>query len=383
MAKTATQKKFVKQTALMNQKKLKKLVEQADRAGKSSLSKKAGGGSGKAGRGFGQAAGSLSQALFKAGIPLGARRGALAGALILAAGASPALAAFVQRGNLSCDDPQDAYEQLSIHDASDKRAGDHGPDYANLSVEAGMCRLAEGKDALGLNNLENAVELGIPYAALLIAKYYLTEGTFEEARFFQKNLLRVIRHFEQVWAMVSGPYYPYDRPPIQELDEKGQMIKLQMPFEISQLYFYRHFRAVVEDNNSRRARSLSWPAGEKRPVSYHPEDLGAAKDSLQKMFRWASTCKQIPYDPNLWSRSNYDHIMRDCGVLREAAEKMIPLDQQRREAARRCDDILKCPDYDEILGQMGGLDSETKGGWRNRGEMIKAGSSFRLIFKKF
>ncbi len=33
---------------------------------------------------------------------MGARRGALAGALILAAGASPALAAFVQRGNLSC-----------------------------------------------------------------------------------------------------------------------------------------------------------------------------------------------------------------------------------------------------------------------------------------
>ncbi len=353
MAKTATQKKFVKQTALMNQKKLKKLVEQADLAGKSSLSKKAGGEPGKAGRGFGKA-------LFKAGIPLGARRGALAGALILAAGASPALAAFVQRGNLSCDEPQLTYERLSIHDASDKRAGDHGPDYANLSVEAGMCRLAEGKDGLGLNNLQNAVELGIPYAALLIAKYYGSEGTFEEARFFQKNLLRVIRHFEQVWAMVSGPYYPYDRDMVQQLDEKGQMIKLQTPFEISQLYFYRHFRAVVEDNNSRRARSPSWPAGEKRPVSYYPEDLGAAEDSLQKMFRWASTCKQIQYDSNLWSRSNYDYIMEGCDILRDAAEKMIPLDQQRREAARRCDDILKCPDYDEILGQMGGLDSETK-----------------------
>ncbi len=362
MAKTATQKKFVKQTALMNQKKLKKLVEQADLAGKSSLSKKAGGELGKAGRGFGKAAGSLSQALFKAGIPLGARRGALAGALALAAGAAIALhgAEAAQRGNLSCSQPQYIYEKLSIHDASDKRAGDHGPDYANLSVEAGMCRLAEGKDGLGLNNLENAVELGVPYAALLIAKYYLTEGTFSEARFFQRNLLRVIRQFEQVWAMVSSPNYPYDRDMVQQLDEKGQMIKLLTPYEISLLYFYRHFRAVVEDDNSRRARSLSWPAGEERPVSYHPEDLGAAKDSLQKMFRWASTCKQIPYDPNLWSRSNYDHIMRDCGVLREAAEKMIPLDQQRREAARRCDDILKCPDYEETLGQLGNLHIETR-----------------------
>ncbi len=359
MAKTATQKKFVKQTALMNQ---KKLVEQADLAGKSGLSKKAGGEPGKAGRGFGKAAGSLSQALFKAGIPLGARRGALAGALILAAGASLALrgAEAAQRGNLGCSDPQDAYELLSIHDASDKRVGDHGPDYANLSVEAGMCRLAEGKDGMGLNNLENAMELGIPYAALLIAKYYLTEGTFSEARFFQKDLLGVIQRFEQVWAMVSGPYYPYDRDMVQQLTEKGQMIKLQTPFEISQLYFYRHFRAVVEDDNFRQARSPSWPAGEERPVSYHPEDLGAAEDSLQKMFRWASTCKQIQYDSKLWSRSNYDYVMEGCDILREAAEKMIPLDQQRREAARRCNDILKCPDYDEILGQMGELDSETK-----------------------
>ena len=354
MAKTATQKKFVKQTALMNQKKLKKLVEQAELAGKSSLSKKAGGELGKAGRGFGKAAGSLSQALFKAGIPLGARRGALAGALALAAGASLALhgAEAAQRGNLSCSDPQDAYEQLSIHDASDKRAGDHGPDYANLSVEAGMCRLAEGKDGLGLNNLQNAVELGIPYAALLIAIYYETEGTFEEARFFQRNLLRVIKHFEQVWAMVSGPYYPYDRDMVQQLSETTELIKLTTAYEISLLYFYRWFRAAVEDNNSRRARSPSWPAGEKRPVSYYPEDLGAAEDSLQKMFRWASTCKQIQYDSKLWSRSNYDQVMRGCGILRDAAEKMIPLDQQRREAASHCDDILKCPDYDEVSSQL-------------------------------
>ena len=39
MAKTATQKKFVKQTALMNQ---KKLVEQADSCGKKQLKQKSG-----------------------------------------------------------------------------------------------------------------------------------------------------------------------------------------------------------------------------------------------------------------------------------------------------------------------------------------------------
>ncbi len=356
MAKTATQKKFVKQTALMNQ---KKLVEQADLAGKSGLSKKAGGEPGKAGRGFGKAAGSLSQALFKAGIPLGARRGALAGALALAAGVAIALhgAEAAQRGNLSCSQPQYIYEKLSIHDASDKRAGDHGPDYANLSVEAGMCRLAEGKDGLGLNNLENAVELGVPYAALLIALYYKSEGTFEEARFFQKDLLHVIQRYEQVWAMVSSPNYPYDRPPIQKLDEQGELIKLTTAYEISLLYFYRWLRASVHYNSERAAQS---PSNTKKDWTSYPNDRGAAKNSLQSMFRWASTCRQIPYDSNLWSRSNYDHIMRGCGILREAAEKMIPLDQRRREAARRCDDILKCPDYDEVSSQLIDWFNDTK-----------------------
>ncbi len=352
MAKTATQKKFVKQTALMNQKKLKKLVEQAELAGKNGLSKKAGGEPGKAGRGFGKA-------LFKAGIPLGARRGALAGALALAAGVAIALhgAEAAQRGNLSCSQPQYIYEKLSIHDASDKRAGDHGPDYANLSVEAGMCRLAEGKDGLGLNNLENAVELGVPYAALLIAKYYLTEGTFSEARFFQKDILRVIRHFEQVWAMVSSPNYPYDRDMVQQLDEKGEMIKLQMPFEISQLYFYRWLRASVHYNSERAAKS---PSNTKRDWTFYPNDRDAGMNSLQKMFRWASTCKQIQYDANLWSRSNYDYMMKGCGILREAAEEMIPLEQRKTEAASHCDDILKCPDYDEVSSQLIDWFNDTK-----------------------
>ena len=246
------------------------------------------------------------------------------------------------RGSLGCFDPEDAYA-----------AAAREPDNFHLITMKGMCLIAaDNNDGQGLYELQRASDQNIVYATFLIAIYRKTEGGFDKAKFFQPDITVPIEAYKKVWnQIVHLPNYPHEDFGL-KLDEQGSRIKLRTAYSLPVLYFYRYFRGVVAHNNLRRANSPSWPANEKRPVNYFPKDLGTTMDSLHRMNEWAQTCKNIRYEEELWDREAYDRFMGLCDILQKAALEAIPLEQQRLQAAEHCEDILKCPEYDDFLNKL-------------------------------
>ena len=251
----------------------------------------------------------------------------------------PAFSLANRRGSLSCFDPEDAYA-----------AAAREPDDFDYITMKGMCLIAaDNKDGQGLYELQRASDQNIVYATFLIAIYRKTEGGFEKAKFFQPDITVPIEAYKKVWnQIVHLPNYPHEDFGL-KLDEQRSRIKLHAAYSLPLLYFYRYFRGLVGHHSAYVSQS---PSNTRTEFDFYPKDQGVTVDSLNRMNEWAQTCKNISYEEELWDREAYDHFMGLCDILQKAALKAIPLEQQRLQAAKHCEDILKCPEYTQLATEI-------------------------------
>ena len=253
-----------------------------------------------------------------------------------------------RRGTLVCDDPESAYNAARFY-----------PDDPRNWVGKGMCLIAEGKDAQGLEELRAASENNIPYAAFLRAIYRKTNGTFEGADFFQPDLTPAIRSYERAWMLAMNIDYHDEENIIKKLAEKEQIIILSTGYNLPVLHFYRYFRGAAGHHRTLLSKS---PTNTKKEfTSFYPMERNITIQSLSKMKRRAHLCRSLQYTAVLWERPVYEHFTGLCDILHDAAEEAIPLERERLRLAGQCkEDILKCPGYEDVSLQILDWFRETK-----------------------
>ena len=269
------------------------------------------------------------------------------GAAMLALLMVPIVSQAARRGVLICDEPEAAYNRA--------RAYPDDPDYW---VERGMCLIAEGNDAQGLEELRMASENNIPYAAFLRAIYRKTNGTFEKSDFFQPDLTPAIRSYERAWMLAMNINYHDEENLIEKLAEEGELIILSTGYSLPVLHFYRYFRGAVGHHRTLLSKS---PTNTKKEfTSFYPMERNITLQSLSEMKGRAHRCRSLQYDAELWERPVYEHFTGLCDILHEAAEAAIPLERERLREAKQCEDILKCPEYKKLSNQLITWFKETK-----------------------
>ena len=260
----------------------------------------------------------------------------------------PSVSQAARRGSLICDEPEAAYNKA--------RAYPDNPDYW---VERGMCLIAEGNDARGLEELRMASENNIPYAAFLRALYRETKGTFGKSDFFQPDLTPAIRSYERAWMLAMNINYHDEENLIEKLAEEGELIILITGYSLPVLHFYRYFRGAVDHHTTLVSKSPSNTRAATE-FNFYPKERGLTIQSLSEMKRRAHLCRSLQYDAELWERPVYEHFTGLCDILYEAAEEAIPLERERLREAKQCEDILKCPEYKELSSRLISWFKETK-----------------------
>ena len=227
----------------------------------------------------------------------------------------PSVSQAARRGSLICDEPEEAYSKA--------RAYPDNPDYW---VERGMCLIAEGNDARGLEELRMASENNIPYAAFLRALYRETNGTFEKADFFQPDLTPAIRSYERAWMLAMNINYHDEENLIEKLTEEGELIILTTGYALPVFHFYRYWRGAVDHTGRLVSKS---PSKTQTEFQFYPKERGLTIQSLSEMKRRAHLCRSLQYNAELWERPVYEHFTGLCDILYEAAEAAIPLERER------------------------------------------------------
>ena len=282
---------------------------------------------------------------FRASRALGAKTegrsaaGVIGAAMLALLMGLPSVSQAARRGVLICDEPEAAYNKA--------RAYPDNPDYW---VERGMCLIAEGNDAQGLEELRMASENNIPYAAFLRALYRETKGTFGKSDYFQPDLTPAIRSYERAWMLAMNINYHDEENLMRKLAEEGELIILITGYSLPVLHFYRYFRGAA--GHHRTLLSKSPTNTKKKFASFYPMERNITLQSLSEMKGRAHRCRSLQYDAELWERPVYEHFTGLCDILYEAAEAAIPLERERLNAAKQCEDILKCPEYEELSNRL-------------------------------
>ena len=259
----------------------------------------------------------------------------------------PSVSQAARRGSLICDNPEENYNAARFY-----------PDDPHNWIGKGACLIAEGNDAQGLEELRMASENNIPYAAFLRAIYRKTNGTFEKSDFFQPDLTPAIRSYERAWMLAMNINYHDEENLIEKLAEEGELIILITGYSLPVLHFYRYFRGAVDHHTTLVSKS---PTNTKKEfTSFYPMERNITLQSLSEMKGRAHRCRSLQYNAELWERPVYEHFTGLCDILYEAAEEAIPLERERLNAAKQCEDILKCPEYEELSNRLISWFKETK-----------------------
>ena len=259
----------------------------------------------------------------------------------------PSVSQAARRGVLICDDPEAAYNRARSY-----------PDDPDYWVEKGMCLIAEGNDARGLEELRMASENNIPYAAFLRGLYRETKGTFGKSDYFQPDLTPAIRSYERTWMLAMNINYHDEENLVRKLAEEGELIILTTGYALPVLHFYRYWRGAIDHTGRLVSKS---PSKTQTEFQFYPKERGLTIQSLSEMKGRAHRCRSLQYDAELWERPVYEHFTGLCDILYEAAEEAIPLERERLRLAGQCkEDILKCPGYKEVSQQIVNWFQETK-----------------------
>ena len=184
-----------------------------------------------------------------------------------------------------------------------------------------FCQLHRGPKFLfqGISTLQGIAD-NIPLAAVEVAEYYSSGGyslPMGEVTENEADLLESIKYKEKALKIMSSSQSNY-------------------PFNSSD-----DFRIEKEEHhylNTSANLLVSYMALFTVRSITHIESIGGqvkvdTLSPLNKVIEAASKCLAIPYDSRLWSRGVYNNTRARCTEDKETAQRLLPLERQRLQAA--------------------------------------------------
>lgn len=237
------------------------------------------------------------------------------------------------------------------------------PSYMSLTAKA-TCHFNRWEDDEAIQFLERAIEHGGVISARLLARYYETDGTFEELEMPVRDsevLDKAIQAYTEVLDLIDSiPNYPEN--------DFSYMLNEQDEIEIGTIYsivrgYFNRFGYQIEDHYHRFIHNspsyeVVLTESDKAGVS----DLYPALNNrdtfyiLDKMEEFASRCINTPKF-RLWDTKSYNNYIRGCKLMKDFAQKVRPLERLKLANAEICSDFVlqkesSCIEYRSLIKQI-------------------------------
>ena len=203
-------------------------------------------------------------------------------------------------------------------------------DYYGLA----LCQIQQGKLEESLANFKKAVDNGSFAAAELLAEYYLSDGfrlppsdltrnetNLKNAIFYRERALEIMPHPDTV---INGIL----------ISAKGD--HRYLGGRISLITYYTKQFAVHFESPKTKVGNTTL-------------------ESLTKILETAEQCAKIRYRIHLWHKNIFINTIAYCENKKELAEKLLPLERQRLQAARsHCRNTrpLNCKSLNKITKEI-------------------------------
>ena len=216
------------------------------------------------------------------------------------------------------------------------------PNEIYIQIDYGECLVVHGYEAEGMNMLHNLSGEGVIPAAYFVAMYTRSGGV-PTTEIDPRNIDKAIKAFEYVQGLInSDTTYPNNG---WRVYERIAQMELNSLYYIPQLYRHRFqhgFTALEDDYISHTSSEL----GRK-----YPETVGSLKAVIEN----ANDCLNTP-QKNHFKPANYEVHLTACQILKDEAQTLIPLEEQRLEILRKksCSraGLLNCEEYKTLTDEM-------------------------------
>ena len=280
----------------------------------------------------------LSLKLFALGLA------ALAASAVLSTPES--LANVYSKGSLYCDDFQSAEELF-----------EREPDNKYKAAAYVICLFARGQgndDALAMDIAENtATRFNDVDTAWRYARFIATGGKFEGQD--PNNLNEAIAAFARVWLFITEtPHYPMGYT-VTEPAEQWTLFTAQ---RLTSFNYFRFLKGVHASYNYKRLQSPNY-GGDKDDPELWPQYTKHTLYSLEQTIDKGRTCANLQWK-SYFDRELYDQFTTDCRLMKETAEKLYDMEIRRLQLLEICEDILACPEYETLAGDMEAIIADTR-----------------------
>lgn len=251
----------------------------------------------------------------------------LAALLHFASLGSVGLAADHPNDRFSCENPQRAEE---LHRTF--------PDNVNAEINYAICQVLKGDRAEGLRRLHHVTDKhNYVFSAYFLAEYkQIDREELDDA---------IDAYFKVLLLIDLTPYYPKGF----ELYEYEAQIELQSHYRVPRLYLERFITGAVGLYHEHLIDSPTYEGD--KDIRTYPQFSPYTLHSLQKTIEHAQRCIDIP-KKSYFRQPHYDDIMEGCQLLKNTAETLLPLEENRLRllASTSCNrDVLECIEHQELL----------------------------------
>ena len=221
----------------------------------------------------------------------------------------------------------------------------------DLEINYAACLIlrGQGNDAAeGMRHLHRVLDMhGHVFAALFIAEYIESGGDFEIPIDMNK-INEAVQAYYKVLAIINRePSYPYRLVDYTGY-EFGNQIELRAHYHVPYLYINKFWAGF---NGLYREHLYTSPSYKgKRDLPRFHKYSSYTRDSLKKTIESANRCLALPQKRH-FKPKHYEYYQKQCGLLKEAAIGLRPLEDKRlvllaTESCRR--DLPKCREYNEL-----------------------------------
>ena len=131
-------------------------------------------------------------------------------------------------------------------------------------------------------------------------------------------------------------------------------------FTAHRLAFFNYLRFLDGAHGSYNYKKIQSPNYERdrEEIKLWPQYVDYTLYSLEQTIDKGRNCANLSWR-SYFDRELYDKFTADCQLMKEAAERLHGMEIRRLQLLQTCEDILNCPEYDELAGSMESIIDET------------------------